>query len=222
MTETAAAFVFDLDGTLADTPALITELIVGVMEQFDCRPTPEAVHATVGRPLEASLASLLGTTLEDPRTAAAVACYREQYRKQVLTWGPRLLFPGVAPGLARLRAAGYPLGIATSKILDSARALLEVTGILDCFDVLACHDLVARGKPDPEMGLLALDRLGAAAAGSWYVGDTATDMPMARAAGMHALGVSYGVDDAPRLIEGGAERVVSGFAEVVGVLLGEL
>ncbi len=221
MTQTTKALVFDLDGTLADTPALITELITGVMAEFDRYPTPEAVHATVGRPLEASLASLLGTTVQDPRADAAVLRYRERYEKEVLTWGPQLLFPGVPEGLARLREAGYPLGIATSKILRSARSLLEVTGIRDCFDVLACHDLVSRGKPDPEMGQLALRVLGASAERSWYVGDTSTDMQMAVAAGMRALGVSYGVDDARQLIAGGAEQVVSSFDEVVEVLLDE-
>jgi phosphoglycolate phosphatase-like HAD superfamily hydrolase len=97
-------------------------------------------------------------------------------------------------GLDRLRAAGHRLGVATPKVSRSAHALLAATGILDRFDTVVCHDMVARGKPHPEMGLRALAGPDAGPAASWYLGDTATDMRMARAAGMRALGVSYGVD----------------------------
>lgn len=214
-----SAIVFDIDGTLADTPSAIARLIGDVVRGLGASPRREEVLATVGKPLEASLARLLGVSVDDAATAEAAARYRSRFATDVLSQGPALLLPGVAEGLDRLRAAGHPLGVATSKISSSALALLEATGILDRFDTVVCHDMVERGKPHPDMALRALAELRAPAAGSWYVGDTVTDMAMARAAALRTVGVSYGVDSAGDLTAAGADHVVADFASVVRVLL---
>ncbi|CAL9380624.1 MULTISPECIES: HAD family hydrolase [unclassified Streptomyces] len=215
-----SAFVFDIDGTLADTPGAIAVLIGDVVTGLGAAPTHEEVLATVGKPLEASLARLLGVDPGDPATAEAAARYRQRFAGEVLSRGPGLLLPGVVEGLDRMRAAGHPLGVATSKISSSAHALLRATGILDRFATVVCHDMVERGKPHPDMALRALAELGAEAAGSWYVGDTATDMTTAGAAGLRALGVTCGVDRAETLAAAGADVVVADFAGVTEVLLG--
>jgi phosphoglycolate phosphatase len=215
------AVVFDLDGTLADTPSAIAGLIAAVLTESGVMPDPAAVLATVGRPLEVSFAELLGSAVDAPPTLAAAASYRARFADVVLTRGPELLFPGVVAGLERLRDAGVPLGVATSKISASAQALLTATGIRPFFDVVIGHDQVARGKPHPDMGLAALAALGAGA-GSWYVGDTGTDMRMAVAAGMLGLGVSYGVDSGEALLRAGAHRVAGSVTELVGVLVDAL
>lgn len=216
-----SAVVFDIDGTLADTPSAIAELIGDVVRGLGASPSRAQVLATVGKPLEASLAGLLGVSVEDGVTAEAAARYRSRFGTDVLSQGPALLLPGVPEGLDRLRAAGHPLGVATSKISSSALALLEATGIRDRFDTVVCHDMVERGKPHPDMALRALAGLGAPAAGSWYVGDTVTDMTMARAAALRTVGVTYGVDSAEALAAAGADHVVPDFPSVIRALLHE-
>ncbi|MEU3520599.1 HAD family hydrolase [Streptomyces sp. NPDC006654] len=214
-----SVFVFDIDGTLADTPAAIAELIGDVVRDFGARPGRREVLATVGKPLEASLARLLGTGVHDAVTAEAAARYRSRFAVDVLSRGPELLLPGVAEGLARMRAAGHPLGVATSKIHASAHALLDATGILDKFDTVVCHDMVERGKPHPDMALRVVSELGGRPSRSWYVGDTVTDVEMARAAGLWTVAVSYGVDTAEALTSAGADHVVADFATVTDLLL---
>ncbi|MFJ8797142.1 HAD family hydrolase [Streptomyces sp. NPDC102487] len=213
------ATVFDIDGTLANTPSAIAELIGDVVRGLGASPSRAQVLATVGKPLEASLAGLLGVSVDDGATAEAAAHYRGRFATDVLSQGPALLLPGVPEGLDRLRSAGHLLGIATSKISSSAIALLEATGILDRFDTVVCHDMVERGKPHPDMALRALADLGATAPRSWYVGDTVTDMTMARAAALRTVGVSYGVDSAAALTAAGADHVVADFPAVIRVLL---
>ncbi|PSM38077.1 hypothetical protein C6Y14_39040 [Streptomyces dioscori] len=214
------AFVFDIDGTLADTPSAIAALIGDVVRGLGADPSHADVLATVGKPLEASLAGLLGTCVHDTVTAEAAARYRRRFTTDVLSRGPELLLPGVTEGLERLRrSAGHPLGIATSKIYASAHALLDATGILNRFDTVVCHNMVERGKPHPDMALRALADLRAQASRSWYVGDTVTDMTMARAAGLRTVAVSYGVDTAEALKAAGADHVVADFPSVIDVLL---
>ncbi|MCG7205613.1 HAD family hydrolase [Streptomyces arenae] len=214
-----SVFVFDIDGTLADTPAAIAGLIGDVVRDFGARPSRQDVLATVGKPLEASLAGLLGTGVHDAVTAEAAARYRRRFTDDLLSRGPRLLMPGVAEGLDRMRAAGHPLAVATSKIQASAYALLEATGILDKFDTVVCHDMVEHGKPHPDMALRVLSELGAHPSQSWYVGDTVTDMAMAHAAGLRTVAVSYGVDTAQALTAAGADHVAADFPTVTDLLL---
>ncbi|MDQ1033728.1 phosphoglycolate phosphatase [Streptomyces sp. V3I8] len=217
-----SVFVFGIDGTLTDTPAATVELIGAVARDLGARPTRTEVSAVLGKPPQALFARLLGTCVHDTVTAEAVARYRRRFVTDVLGRGPALLLPGVAEGLDRLRAAGHPLGVATSKVYADAHALLDATGILNRFDTVVGHNMVGRGKPHPDLVVRVLADLGARASRSWYVGGTATDMTTARAAGLRAVGVSYGAygaDPVEALRAAGADHVVADFTSVTEVLL---
>jgi len=60
------------------------------------------------------------------------------------------------------------------------------------FDVVVGGDEHEKQKPEPDLLLLALERLGASPADAAYVGDSPFDMQAARAAGMYAVGVGWG------------------------------
>ena len=81
-------------------------------------------------------------------------------------------------------------------------------------------DDVDRGKPAPDSALLGLERLGAVAAETWYVGDAMSDMEMALAAGMRAMGITTGAATREELAGAGAEVVVDTAAEVTDLIVG--
>ncbi|MFE6775088.1 HAD family hydrolase [Streptomyces sp. NPDC057702] len=213
------AVVFDVDGTLADTPGAITALLVRVVAEHGVTADTDTVAATIGKPLEPSVAALLGRDVADPVTVRAVARYRELFDTDVLTRGAALLYPGVTEGLGQLVEQGFGLAVATSKISASAEKLLAATGIRGFFGPVIGNDMVERGKPDPQMGLLAARELGLAAEDCAYVGDTVTDMLMAAAAGMRPVAVTYGVGRAEDLAAHTAWRYDS-FAAAVRLLTG--
>jgi phosphoglycolate phosphatase-like HAD superfamily hydrolase len=85
------------------------------------------------------------------------------------------------------------------------------------FDVIVGGDETERQKPSPEPLLLALDRLGAEPADAAYVGDSPFDMQAARAAGLYAVGVSWGrIHERDAL--GAADVVVDRAEELLAVL----
>ncbi|MEE1929409.1 HAD family hydrolase [Streptomyces sp. TRM 70351] len=213
------AAVFDLDGTLADTPCVIKRLLVRVCAEHGRRVPPERAALTIGIPLETAFGHLLGLPPQDPEVCRAVRRYRVLFEEDVLGAGAWLVHAGVPEGLERLRAAGVPLAVATSKVSRSAHALLEVTGLAHHFPVVVGHDMVTRGKPDPESGLLAARLLGVPAHTCAYVGDTATDLRMARAAGMRPVAVTYGVGSRADLAALADGAVYDDFADVVDTLL---
>ncbi|MFJ7204002.1 HAD family hydrolase [Streptomyces sp. NPDC098789] len=211
--------VFDLDGTLVDSPRAIVATFGAAFDALGVtRPADLAVRATIGLPLERAFALLLEREVEHAQVAEAVLLYRKFFDTIVLPQAPDLVFPGVAEGLARLREGGVALAVATSKFHGPADALLTAAGLREYFAVVIGADEVTRPKPDPESGQVVLDRLGLTAEHAVMVGDTTHDLLMARAAGMRSVAVTYGVHSAAELATAEPTWVVDSFPEVVAHL----
>ncbi len=145
--------IFDLDGTLVDTP---TGIVRAFGETFDrltvTRPEPAAIRATIGTPLADSFGGLLGLAPDAELVTEAVRVYQVAFREIVLPVAGSLVFPGVSVGLRELRAAGLRLAVATSKFVANAEALLVAAGLRLEFELVVGAEQVSRPKPDPEMG----------------------------------------------------------------------
>jgi len=210
------AVLFDLDGTLLDTPAGIVRAFTGAFAQLSVPAVdPLDIRATIGLPLPVAFGKLLAVPVEDPVVATGVEHYQRCFRQVVLPGAAELVFPGVLSGLARLRAAGYPLAVATSKFYASADAVLVAAGLRDLFDDVLGADQVSNPKPHPEMAFALLDRLGSQPADAVMVGDTSHDLLMAHAAGLRSIAVTYGVHSAAELSAAEPTWLVDSFAEVV-------
>ncbi|QDX31772.1 HAD family hydrolase [Dickeya poaceiphila] len=209
--------IFDLDGTLVDTPSGIVSAFITALRDLGmpCEDS-HAIRATIGLPLENAFGQILSLPVEDKRVTEAVRQYQAVFREQVLPQAPGLVFPGVVDGLTLLKRQGYTLAVATSKVFVSARALLEAAGLWPFFDLVVGADMVTHPKPHPEMGLLAMSRLGAEAATTAMVGDTTHDLLMAKQAGMVAIAVTWGVHNSDQLKAAEPQVIVDTFSEVVG------
>ncbi|MFB9908966.1 HAD family hydrolase [Allokutzneria oryzae] len=212
------AVLFDLDGTLVDTPQANVRLMTEVLAESG-RPMPEAdrVRATVGKALEPSFAALLGVPLTDPLVSRQATRFRRLFRDRVLPEAGDLVFPEIPGLLRRLRTAGCALAVVTSKVRSSAEELLAAAGLLEEFDAVVCHGMAPRGKPQPDLALLAARLLALPPSACLVVGDAVDDVLMALAAGMPVVAVTYGVTSAAELLGAGATRLVGSAAE-----LGEL
>jgi pyrophosphatase PpaX len=178
--------LFDLDGTVIDSGAIIlasmrhaAETVVGGSWADD-----ELMKAVGGPGLEAQMVAL------DPgRVDELVRVYREHNEPLHATLE---CCAGMDDALATLRDRGHRLGIVTAKrrlTVDLAFARLPIEQL---FETVVGGDETEHHKPHPEPLLLALERLGASPADAAYVGDSPFDMQAAKAAGLYAIGVSWG------------------------------
>ncbi|MBC7260694.1 MAG: HAD family hydrolase, partial [Chloroflexi bacterium] len=92
-------------------------------------------------------------------------------------------FPGVVPLLKRLRAAGYHLGIVTSRPHRSVEITPSAMELASLVDLVVARDDTEEGKPHPEPVLYALRRLALAPEQAAYVGDAHYDIEAGRRAG---------------------------------------
>ncbi|MDI1476295.1 HAD family hydrolase [Polyangium sp. y55x31] len=211
--------IFDLDGTLIDTPrAIVATFSTAFAAMGFGPPSASTIRATIGLPLEQAFSELMRVPLDDMRVTHGITQYQIAFRDIVLPHAEALLIPGVAEGLPALRDQGLTLAVATSKFHASADALLKAAGLRSHFDVVVGADQVARPKPDPEMGQRIMRTLGVPAERAVMVGDTTHDVWMARAAGMRSVAVTYGVHGVQELSSSGPTWVVDTFEDVLKCL----
>lgn len=214
--------IFDLDGTLIDTPSGIVDTIAATVETFD-QPArdPSEIRATIGMPLESALASMLNFQIEDERVAQAVKTYQRLFKGIVLPKAESLIFDGVVDGLETLKSKGYILAVATSKVMKSAESLIRAAGLWQYFDLVVGADCVTHPKPHSEMGELVMSTLSLKPENSIMIGDTTHDLFMAQNCGMQSIAVTYGVHNRALLQTAEPNHIVDDFNQVLSCILEE-
>ena len=212
--------VFDCDGTLVDGQAAICD----TMEQAFAtaglpRPDRNAVRRMVGLSLPYALNELAPDASDDER-ARVVEAYKDGYRG-LRTAGllSEPLYDGIRELVARLDAAGWLLGVATGKSDRGLHACLDTHGIKQLFVTLQTADRHP-SKPHPAMLQTALAEAGVEASDAVMIGDTSFDMEMAVAAGVRAIGVSWGYHEADELMATGACAVADTIEQLEALILG--
>jgi pyrophosphatase PpaX len=203
--------LLDLDGTVVDSGPIILASMRHATATVLKREIPdEELMASVGGPgLEAQMRSFAPDRVEE-----LVRVYREHnepLHEQLEA------FAGIAEVLVRLKDEGRRLGIVSAKRRSTVELAFARVPIGHLFDVVVGGDETERQKPSPEPLQLALERLGAKPADAAYVGDSPYDMQSARAAGVYAVGVSWGgIHEHTALAD--ADVVVHGVEELLAVV----
>ncbi len=210
------AFLFDLDGTLADTLADIAASTNHVRAAHGLAALPAAVVRTfVGDGARTLLRRALdGALPTDPpaREAAidaAFALYAEHHATGCLC--QVRAYPGVTEVLTGLRAEGCALAVVTNKPERFAVPIVAHLGLHALLPVVVGGDTLAVKKPDPAPLRHALARLGVPAAHATMVGDGVQDLRAAKAAGLRTIACLFGYGDAAALRAEGADAYWSAF-----------
>jgi pyrophosphatase PpaX len=191
------AVLFDLDGTLVDSIALLIACMEHAFAGRTRRPSVPEWVALIGTPLDAMLRPWADGEPD-------VVLLRERYREYQLLHHDAMTaaYPGVVETVRALHAAGHPLGVVTSKMEAGARRALKLVGIEECFGVVVGIDATTKHKPEPEPVWYALEKLGGIApADAMFVGDSTHDMRAGRAAGVATAAALWGPFSREQLAE---------------------
>ncbi|HYJ78251.1 MAG TPA: HAD-IA family hydrolase [Longimicrobiaceae bacterium] len=182
------AVLYDFDGTLADSTALIMRCYRHTMATHlgECPPDAEWLSG-FGTPLDAQLARFA----RSPAEAAAMA---DTYRDfQNLHHDDMLRpFPGAQETVAELARRGVALAIVTSKYRRGTLRGMDLCGITGHFDVIVTPEDVPNPKPYPDPVLFALERLGVEPREALFVGDSPHDIAAGREAGTRTAAALWG------------------------------
>lgn len=211
---TIPAIIWDVDGTLVDT----AEHHFRAWERFAAeigQPFTKAdFAATFGMRNPEILRRLFKPDADDALCARWGEQKENHYRASVREEGTRLL-PGVARLLKEFADRGWPQAVGSSAPQGNLDLLLSVTNTRSYFGAVVTGDDVKRGKPDPEVFLIAASRLGAEPSRCVVFEDAAAGVEAARAGGMKCVAVTFvGHHPTDKLRAAGADVVVASLEEI--------
>ena len=202
--------VFDWDGTLVDSTAIIATAIQRACCDLGLpAPADVAARFVIGLGLADALRQVAPTlSPEDyPRLT-------ERYREHYLARDADIpLFPGAREMLDELDARGFLLAVATGKSRVGLARALAHQGLEHRFVASRCAD-EGFPKPHPDMLLTLMQRCGVEPSQTLMIGDTSHDLELARNAGASALAVTYGAHAADGLAALSPLAMVSSIAEL--------
>jgi phosphoglycolate phosphatase len=199
--------VFDFDGTLVDSRAIIQQSMESGFRALGLEPPAyEQTRKIVGLSLAEAIHRIAPhLTRDDLRRLAEHYKAAFQERRQDPAF-KEPLYDGAAATLTRLRASGWRIGGATGKSRRGVDFVLERHGLADLFDTVWCAD-DGPGKPDPHMVLGAMRTVGAQTRHTVVIGDTSFDIEMANRAGATAIGVTWGFHTPDEIAVAGPQEV---------------
>ncbi|HCQ65934.1 MAG TPA: HAD family hydrolase [Rhodobacteraceae bacterium] len=206
--------VFDIDGTLVDSAALILDGFAHALAAVGRPPAPSAqVLSMVGLSLPVVMARLMPDA-DDATVEAAVGAHRDHFFSLRAERGPASvpLFDGARAEIERLAAKPDVLiGAATGMARRGLDFVLDTHGLGRHFVTRQTAD-GHPSKPHPAMLEAAVAETGVARESTVMVGDTTYDIEMAVSAGVTGIGVSWGHHARAALLNAGAQTVVTDFA----------
>jgi beta-phosphoglucomutase len=222
MADAGHAALWDMDGTLVDTAEMHFRAWEIVCREQG-RPFSRAdFAATFGRRNPEIIAVLFGDRFDERRTAELGERKEVLYREEAARRGVGLL-PGVRALLEGLHGAGFRQAIASSAPRANLDLILRLTGVEAFFGAVVGMEDTERGKPDPQVFLVAAQRLGVAPERCVVLEDAVAGVQAARAGQMKCIAVRFvGHHPAAALRDAGADLVVPTLEQVTAPAVLEL
>lgn len=207
------ALIFDMDGTIVDNMGVHTAVWLEILAEFDVTMTRlEFQSASAGMTNPELLRLLVDSTMTD-ETIAAIAQRKEaRYREEYASLMEPLA--GLLPLLQQGRQAGLALAVATAANQDNIDFVMNGLQMWDYFDAIVGADDVARGKPYPDLFLLAAERLGVPPEHCLVFEDALTGIEAGRRAGMPVVGVATSHSEAELAEQPGVRQTISDFSQL--------
>jgi pyrophosphatase PpaX len=186
--------LFDLDGTVVDSGGIILASMRHATREVLGRDFGDAelMQAVGGPGLEAQMAVFAPERVDE--LVQVYRAHNEPLHEELEACA------GMEDVLVRLHAEGRRLGVVTAKRRSTVELAFAQVPVAHLFETVVGGDETEKHKPDPEPLLLAAKRMNAEPAKTAYVGDSPFDIRAAKAAGMHAVAVTWGrIHDRERL-----------------------
>lgn len=207
--------LFDADGTLIDSQAIIHETMKITFSRFGYKiPTIAQTKSIIGLTLDRAIATLLGRELD-----FEVAAMTQEYKDIYIELAPRedmqsMAFEGIPAFIRELASKeDYLLGVVTGKSRRGVERLFNSNGFGECFVVSRCAD-DCPSKPHPAMVLECCNDMGVRPADTIVIGDTSFDMEMGVSAGATTIGVNWGYHPRQKMESAGANAIVNSVTEL--------
>jgi phosphoglycolate phosphatase len=191
--------VFDLDGTLVDTAPDLIDALNFVLDREGLPPVPlQSARNLIG----AGARKLIERGLELEGRVGTVADLDRMTRDFIDYYTDHIAdasrpFEGLESSLDDLSGRGHRFAVCTNKLEWLSKRLLDRLGLSSRFAAICGADTFGIAKPDPAILRETVARAAGVLSSTVMVGDSGTDIGVARRAGVPVIGVSFGYTDVP-------------------------
>lgn len=214
------AILFDLDGTLLNTLDDLANSMNFVLKQHGFTEYPvEKYKYFVGNGMEKLVRRVLPTAHQDEETVTILLA--EFLKKYNECWHDKTKpYPGIVEMLDNLKSLGIKMSVLSNKADQFTRIIIEYFFGVDRFDfVVGAKDNVPK-KPDPTAALEIIRDSNISPSSFLYLGDSGVDMQTANAAGLYALGATWGFRTEDELNTNGAKKLIHNPMEIIELIKG--
>ena len=214
------AVLFDMDGLMVDTESLSTEAFINSAKAQGYNMTKEETLKVLGftkaNIYQFWIDYFQGTNVDGKKL---VDDHYEYIENVLYTVGPEKM-PYVEELLKYLRENNYKIAVASSSDTADIKNNLEKTKLEKYIDEIASGAEVENGKPDPDVFLLAAERLGVDAKDCLILEDSKAGIKAGKASGAMVFMVPdmFTVD---KECEDTADRILTNLGEVIEILEGK-
>jgi beta-phosphoglucomutase len=186
---TARAVLWDMDGTLIDSEEFHWISWRDTMADQGVPITREQFLSSFGQRNDSIIPRWLGAA-STPERVERISRAKEELCRDLIRKHGMSPLPGVSDWVRRLHEEGWLQAIASAAPRPNIEVVLESLKAAHCFQAIVSAEDVHKGKPDPEVYLMAASRLGTSPKRSIVVEDAVAGVEAARSAGMRSIGVS--------------------------------
>ncbi len=212
------AIIFDLDGTLVDSLIDIADAMNRTLMHFN-HPVHDydAYKIFVGNGLKTLVYRCLPEDKKDEEHVEE--CLRHMMREYGKTYADKThLYEGISEMLDQLSERGLKLAILSNKADELTQKICSQLLSQWNFEVIMGASERFPRKPEPDAALFIAKTMHIATENILYVGDTNVDMKTANAAGMFAVGVTWGFRTRKELEENDAKAIIETPLELIELL----
>jgi len=211
------AIIFDMDGTLVDTEPFNTEIEKRLFKLNKIEISEEEHQKYIGVASDAMWREIA----EQQQLQIPVSELIEQNHKESLRYLSEVelipIMPGLVDILEKLQAKKYPMAVASSSTPEIIDLILNRTNLKKYFQVILSAEEAGKSKPEPDVFLLAAEKLGIKPVNCLVVEDSENGIKSAQAAGMTC--VAYQGSGADPRKQKEAEAVIQNYTQLGMMIL---
>ena len=213
------AILFDLDGTLFETAAEISDAVNSMLIDLEMAQLKKnEIRSFIGKGVENLIKqSLNASSKKDPVPFFAKAEILFEHHYSLIS-AKSLMFDGVERAIRDLKEKGFLLGCVTNKPAIHTEALMNHSRLSNFMDIIVSGDTTKKKKPDPLPILHALNQLNIEPKDAIMVGDSVVDIEAGFEAGTYIFTVPYGYQFGESIISDKVDYAMSNFSELTQII----
>lgn len=210
--------IFDLDGTLLDTIGDLAASCDAVMQMNGLpQHTTDEYRQMVGRGILRLVEAAIPEQMRSPE-------YVEKVRRDFVAYYLDHIdlhthpYNGIPELINAMTERGVKIAVASNKFQTGTERLIRSFFPDVEFVAVLGQRVGVPLKPDPQIDLEIIEAAGVEPSETLHIGDSGVDMQTAHAAGVRAVGVTWGFRSREELTESGADVIVDHPEEILNLL----